>query len=306
MTGVRVPRALTIAGSDSGGGAGIQADLKTFQELGVYGMSAITAITVQNTLGVHGVYPLPPEASAEQIEVVGSDLGVDALKTGMLFSADIIRTVAEQIRKFGWEKVVVDPVMIAKGGAELLRTEAVQALKEDLLPLALVVTPNIPEAEVLSGMSIRSMWDRREAARRIRELGPKIVVIKGGHDGGEDSSFSGESIIGGNSTGSGESGFSRNDDYRQESGQVVDLVYDGSVFTELTGERVHTVHTHGTGCTFSAAIAAGLAKGMPPLVAIANARAFIQAAIEDGLYLGAGHGPTNHWAYGRRHLEVLR
>lgn len=275
MTGTRVPRALTIAGSDSGGGAGIQADLKTFQELGVYGMSAITAITVQNTLGVHGVYPLPPEASAEQIEVVGSDLGVDALKTGMLFSADIIRTVAEQIRKFGWDKVVVDPVMIAKGGAELLRTEAVQALKEDLLPLALVVTPNIPEAEVLSGMSIRSMGDRREAARRIRELGPKIVVIKGGHDEGKDD-------------------------------EVVDLVYDGSVFTELTGERVHTVHTHGTGCTFSAAIATGLAKGMSPLVAIANARAFIQAAIEDGLYLGEGHGPTNHWAYGRRRQEVLR
>lgn len=304
MTGANVPRALTIAGSDSGGGAGIQADLKTFQELGVYGMSAITAITVQNTLGVHGVYPLPPEASAEQIEAVGSDLGVDALKTGMLFSADIIRMVAEQIRKFGWDKVVVDPVMIAKGGAELLRIEAVQALKEDLLPLALVVTPNIPEAEVLSGISIRSMGDRREAARRIRDLGAKIVVIKGGHDAGEDGEvgWSSES----REHGAEKRGLSRNSDYHQGSGQVVDLVYDGKVFTELTGKRVHTVHTHGTGCTFSAAIAAGLAKGMTPLVAIANARAFIQAAIEDVLNLGGGHGPTNHWAYGRRHQEVIR
>lgn len=268
-----VPIALTIAGSDSGGGAGIQADLKTFQELDVYGMSAVTAVTVQNTLGVHGVYPLPPEAAAEQIGAVGSDLGLNALKTGMLFSPDIIRVVAEQIRRFGWEHVVVDPVMIAKGGAELLRTEAVQALKSELLPLALVVTPNIPEAEVLAEMNIRSMQDRREAARCIRDLGAKIVVIKGGHaTDGED--------------------------------EVVDLIYDGTIFTELTGKRVQTIHTHGTGCTFSAAITAGLAKGMTPMEAITSGRAFIQAAIEDGLNLGQGHGPTNHFAYRRRHQEV--
>ncbi|PPQ45823.1 bifunctional hydroxymethylpyrimidine kinase/phosphomethylpyrimidine kinase [Paenibacillus peoriae] len=276
MTDARVPRALTIAGSDSGGGAGIQADLKTFQELGVYGMSAITAVTVQNTLGVHGVYPLPQEATAEQIEAVGLDLGVDALKTGMLFNAGIIRLVSKQIRKFGWKKVVVDPVMIAKGGAELLQLEAVQALKDDLFPLALVVTPNIPEAEALTGISIRTMEDRREAARHISSMGPKFVVIKGGHA-----------------------------DESESSGQIVDLLFDGTAFTELSGKRVRTVHTHGTGCTFSAAITAELGKGMSVLEAISNGRAFIQAAIEDTLHLGQGHGPTNHWAY-RRRQEVLR
>ncbi|MEC0182563.1 bifunctional hydroxymethylpyrimidine kinase/phosphomethylpyrimidine kinase [Paenibacillus peoriae] len=275
MTDVRVPRALTIAGSDSGGGAGIQADLKTFQELGVYGMSAITAVTVQNTLGVHGVYPLPQEAAAEQIEAVGSDLGVDALKTGMLFDAGIIHLVSEQIRKFGWKKVVVDPVMIAKGGAELLQSEAVQALQDDLLPLALVVTPNIPEAEALTGISIRTMEDRREAARHISNMGPKFIVIKGGHA-----------------------------DESENSGQVVDLLFDGTAFTELSGKRVQTVHTHGTGCTFSAAITAELAKGMSVPEAILNGKAFIQAAIEEPLQLGQGHGPTNHWAF-RRRQEVL-
>ncbi|MDH6672681.1 hydroxymethylpyrimidine/phosphomethylpyrimidine kinase [Paenibacillus sp. LBL] len=390
MTEVRVPRALTIAGSDSGGGAGIQADLKTFQELGVYGMSAITAITVQNTLGVHGVYPLPPEAAAEQIEVVGSDLGVDALKTGMLFNAEIIRLVADQIHKFGWEKVVVDPVMIAKGGAELLQNEAVLAMKEHLLPLALVVTPNIPEAEVLAGMRIRTMEDRREAARRIHALGPKIVVIKGGHDEGgpdrEDRDHE-EARIYGISAGADreenleehseehsdkyvkeilaehtEEQMEKHMDKHQEDHindhmedilkestekhmevhldvvnhpddqartamytekfshmnfpifkavgndrdpQVIDLIYDGAAFTELSGKRVNTVHTHGTGCTFSAAIAAGLAQGMSAFDAIRSGRSFIQAAIEDGLNLGQGHGPTNHWAYQRRQ-GVLR
>ncbi|WP_235439746.1 hydroxymethylpyrimidine/phosphomethylpyrimidine kinase [Paenibacillus sp. DMB20] len=304
---------------------------KTFQELGVYGMSAITAITVQNTLGVRGVYPLPPEATTEQIEAVGSDLGVDALKTGMLFSAEIIRTAAEQIRNFGWEKVVVDPVMIAKGGAELLRPEAVQALREELLPLAQIVTPNIPEAEVLSGMHIRSMHDRREAAKRILELGPKTVVIKGGHDeeggvaesggprgiggrlneigeDGKNRNSGGENAYG-NSAGGSESSSGKGSTGRsfgkERSGQIVDLVYDGKDFKELTGKRVLTAHTHGTGCTFSAAIAAGLAKGLSAIEAITEGRAFIQAAIEDGLYLGHGHGPTNHWAYGRRQ-EVLR
>ncbi|WP_179033268.1 bifunctional hydroxymethylpyrimidine kinase/phosphomethylpyrimidine kinase [Paenibacillus kribbensis] len=276
MTDVRVVRALTIAGSDSGGGAGIQADLKTFQELGVYGMSAITAVTVQNTLGVHGVYPLPQEAAAEQIEAVGSDLGVDALKTGMLFDAGIIRLVSEQIRRFGWEKVVVDPVMIAKGGAALLQPEAMQALQDDLLLLALVVTPNIPEAEALTGISIRTMEDRREAARHISNMGPKFVVIKGGHA-----------------------------DESENSGQIVDLLFDGTAFTELGGKRLRTVHTHGTGCTFSAAITAELAKGKSVSEAISNGKAFIQAAIEEPLQLGQGHGPTNHWAFRRRQEMLL-
>lgn len=264
----QIARALTIAGSDSGGGAGIQADLKTFQELGVFGMSAITAVTVQNTLGVSNVYPLPPEATAEQIEAAGSDLGVDALKTGMLFSAEIIGAVAAQIRAFSWNRVVVDPVMIAKGGASLLQTEAVQALRSQLLPLAYIVTPNLPEAEVLSGLSIRSMEDRREAAKRICAYGAQQVVIKGGHD-----ADSGE--------------------------QVVDLYYDGATFTEMVERRIPTAHTHGTGCTFSAALTAELAKGTPTLEAVRTARAFIQAAIEQELGLGQGHGPTNHFAYRR-------
>ncbi|CAM4288653.1 bifunctional hydroxymethylpyrimidine kinase/phosphomethylpyrimidine kinase [Paenibacillus macerans] len=270
-----VRKALTIAGSDSGGGAGIQADLKTFQELGVFGMSAITAVTVQNTLGVRNVYPLPPEAAAEQIGAVGSDLAPDALKTGMLFSAEIIRAVAGQIRAFGWARVVVDPVMIAKGGAALLLPEAVAALKEYLLPLAQVVTPNIPEAEALSGIPITGMAGRREAAKRIHSLGAKHVVIKGGHD---------------------ESG----------GGRIVDLLYDGAGFTEFDGRRIMTRHTHGTGCTFSAAVAAELAKGAAAAEAISTARAFIQAAIEDELGLGLGHGPTNHWAYRRRKEQGVR
>ncbi|WP_068785410.1 bifunctional hydroxymethylpyrimidine kinase/phosphomethylpyrimidine kinase [Paenibacillus phocaensis] len=265
----KIARALTIAGSDSGGGAGIQADLKTFQELDVYGMSAITAVTVQNTLGVSNVYPLPPRATAEQIEAVGSDLGVDALKTGMLFSAEIIEAVAAQIRAFGWTQVVVDPVMVAKGGASLLQPEAVRALQENLLPLANIVTPNLPEAEVLSGLSIRSMEDRREAAKRICAYGARQVVIKGGHDA--------------------------------ETGErLIDVYYDGSAFTELAGRRIPTRHTHGTGCTFSAALTAELAKGKPALEAVRIARAFIQAAIEQGIELGKGHGPTNHFAYRRR------
>lgn len=284
----RIPKALTIAGSDSGGGAGIQADLKTFQELDVYGMSAITAITVQNTLGVSGVYPLPPAAAAEQIRAVGSDLGVDALKTGMLFDAEIIRAVAAEIRRFGWKRVVVDPVMIAKGGETLLRREAVAALREELLPLAQVVTPNLPEAEVLSGLPIRTMQERREAAKRIRAMGPELVVIKGGHD--EGSAGVSESVdVSGKSRPSSQAGV-----------EVVDLVYDGSHFTELAGLRVQTVHTHGTGCTFSAALTAALAKGAALQEAVRTARAFIQAAIEDSLELGRGHGPTNHWAYRRR------
>ncbi|MWV45418.1 bifunctional hydroxymethylpyrimidine kinase/phosphomethylpyrimidine kinase [Paenibacillus sp. HJL G12] len=267
------PRALTIAGSDSGGGAGIQADIKTFQELDVFGMTAITAVTVQNTLGVQGVYPLAAAAVAEQIQAVGEDLGVDALKTGMLFSAPIIDAVADCIQAFGWKNVVVDPVMVAKGGADLLLQDAVDALKYKLLPLARIVTPNIPEAEVLAGMAILTLEDRREAAVRIAEYGARMVVIKGGHDPSTD--------------------------------QVVDLLYDGHTFTLLEGRRIATKHTHGTGCTFSAAITAELAKGSEVLEAVGTGRKFIQAAIEDAVELGEGSGPTNHWAY-RRRKELVR
>ncbi|MCP8969450.1 bifunctional hydroxymethylpyrimidine kinase/phosphomethylpyrimidine kinase [Ectobacillus ponti] len=260
-------KALTIAGSDSGGGAGIQADLKTFQELDVFGMSAITAVTAQNTLGVQGVYPLPVEAIVQQIQSVGSDIGTDAVKTGMLFSSEIIAAVAEQIRRFGWKNIVVDPVMIAKGGAPLLQEEAVQALKEHLLPLAAVITPNIPEAEVLTGMQIESPADKQEAARRLFDTGVRHVVIKGGHD---------------------------------EGSQASDLLYDGQHFQYFTSDRLPTKNTHGTGCTFAAAVTAELAKGKTAAEAVQTAKDFIQAAIADDLQIGGGHGPTNHWAYGRR------
>ncbi|MCQ4086588.1 bifunctional hydroxymethylpyrimidine kinase/phosphomethylpyrimidine kinase [Saccharibacillus sp. JS10] len=263
------PRALTIAGSDSGGGAGIQADLKTFQELDVFGMSAITAVTAQNTTGVSGVYPMSPEAVKAQIDAVGSDLGVDALKTGMLFDAAIIAAVSERITAWGWRNVVVDPVMIAKGGANLLQRDAIQALIADLLPLAAVVTPNIPEAEALTGIKITTMQDRRIAAERIMEFGAKAVVIKGGH---------------------------------AEGNVVVDLFYNGKEFEEMSGIRIATRHTHGTGCTYSAAITAKLATGATLSEAVHTARDFIQAAIEESstLNLGKGHGPTCHWAYRRR------
>ncbi|GLX68780.1 bifunctional hydroxymethylpyrimidine kinase/phosphomethylpyrimidine kinase [Paenibacillus glycanilyticus] len=263
----RIARALTIAGSDSGGGAGIQADLKTFQELGAYGMSALTAITAQNTLGVQGVFPVAKEAVKAQIHSVGSDIGVDALKTGMLFSAEIIEEVAEAIAFFGWSKVVVDPVMIAKGGAALLQVEAVRALTRKLLPLTMIVTPNIPEAEHLTGMPIRNMADKLEAAKKLAGCGARYVLIKGGHEAGAE---------------------------------AVDLLYDGSGYMELTGKRIETARTHGTGCTFSAALTAGLAQGLSVEEAVRQAKAYIQAAIEDGILIGSGHGPTNHWAYRNR------
>jgi hydroxymethylpyrimidine/phosphomethylpyrimidine kinase len=264
-------RALTIAGSDSGGGAGIQADLKTFQELSVFGMSAITAVTAQNTLGVHGVYPMTPEAVVQQIQAIGEDIGTNAVKTGMLFSSNIIEAVSEQVRKYKWENLVVDPVMIAKGGASLLQQEAIFAMKTYLLPLAKVITPNIPEAEVLTGMSIRSADDKKEAALKLCQLGVQTVVIKGGHD--EDESAS------------------------------TDLLYDGCEFYTFTNKRIPTKNTHGTGCTFSAALTAELAKGAVVYDAVLTAKEFIQAAIEDGIEIGHGHGPTNHGAF-RKRMEL--
>lgn len=269
----KIYKALTIAGSDSGGGAGIQADLKTFQELGVYGMSALTAVTAQNTLGVQAVYPLEAEAVTAQLDSVGTDLPPDAVKTGMLFSGEIISAVAEKIRHYGWDKLVVDPVMVAKGGSALLQAEAVHALIKRLLPLAWVVTPNIPEAEILTGMKISGLPDRETAAKLIHSMGCRYVVLKGGHDG--------------------------------ETPGVLDLLYDGKEFIYLESRRIDTLHTHGTGCTFSAALAAGLARGNTFNDAVHTAKAFIQAAIEDGLNLGAGHGPTNHFAYRSRQREVM-
>ena len=257
----RRPRALTIAGSDSGGGAGIQADLKTFSAFGVYGASAITAITAQNTLGVRAIHEVPPDVVAAQIDAVLEDIGADAAKTGMLSSTAIIEAVADRLRAHSVAALVVDPVMVAKSGDALLHPEAVRALIELLLPMAAVITPNAPEATVLSGIEVRDAESAREAARRIHALGPAMVIVKGGHFDGDRSD---------------------------------DLVFDGEAFEVLSGRRIDTPHTHGTGCTFSAAIAACLARGTEPLAAAREARAFLQGAIEHAEPLGAGHGPVNH------------
>ncbi|WP_257349929.1 bifunctional hydroxymethylpyrimidine kinase/phosphomethylpyrimidine kinase [Pseudalkalibacillus decolorationis] len=265
-------KALTVAGSDSGGGAGIQADLKTFQELDVYGMSAITALTAQNTLGVQGVYPTPVEGVVEQLNSIAVDLAPNALKTGMLFSAEIIEAVADHVKKHEWTKLIVDPVMIAKGGASLLQEEAVVAVREKLLPLAYIVTPNIPEAEALTGLTIQSNEDREEAAMKLYELGAENVVIKGGHTG--DAEF------------------------------AVDLLYDGNEFYRFKGPRIETKHTHGTGCTFAAAITAEVAKGNSVQEAIQTAKDFITSAIQHELGIGSGHGPTNHWAYRKAGVQI--
>jgi hydroxymethylpyrimidine/phosphomethylpyrimidine kinase len=259
-------RALTIAGSDSGGGAGIQADIKTFQMLEVYGMSALTAITAQNTLGVHGIYDIPLEGIEKQIDAVMEDIGANAVKTGMLSKPEVIELVAKKIKQYGIRRFVVDPVMVAKGGASLLAEEAKEALRTVLLPLATVVTPNLPEAEVLTGMKIDTLDAMKEAAHKIvDEYKAEAVVVKGGH----------------------------------LSGEPMDVLYDGRQMETLTSPRFDTRHTHGTGCTFSAAITAQLAKGDTIIEAVKVAKAFITAAIRDELGIGAGHGPTNHWAYSK-------
>lgn len=274
-----INKILTIAGSDSGGGAGIQADLKTFHALGVYGMSAITAVTAQNTVGVQGIYPLPVEAIVQQLDSIGTDLAPQAVKTGMLFNSELIAAIAERISHYGWTNVVVDPVMIAKGGAPLLQDEAIAALKSILMPLATVVTPNIPEAEIIADMRIESFAERQVAAKRIRQFGAKVVIIKGGHSDGEDK-------------------------------EAVDLLYDGEQFITLRGERIATKHTHGTGCTFAAALAAELGKGASIQEATYTAKQYIQCAIQQPLRIGSGHGPTNHWAYSNQgdtvHITVDR
>jgi hydroxymethylpyrimidine/phosphomethylpyrimidine kinase len=260
----RIPVALTIAGSDSGGGAGIQADLKTFAALGVYGTSALTAVTAQNTVEVTAIEELCPEMVAAQIEAVVTDIGVDAAKTGMLSSTDLIEVVAEEIRKHKLKKLVVDPVMVSKSGAALLQEQAVAALMTKLLPRAMVVTPNWPEAEKLVGHRIETKEESEEACRKIAGMGPKVVVLKGGH----------------------------------RTGKAVDIVFDGKKFIRLTAERLQTTSTHGTGCTFSAAIAAGLAKGLEPLAAIKAAKRYLTLAIQKAYPIGHGHGPVNHFYRG--------
>ena len=255
------PRVLTIAGSDSGGGAGIEADLKTIAALGGYGMAAVTAVTAQNTVGVFGIHDIPPEEVARQIDVVLEDIGADAAKIGMLSSVPIIEAVAGSLEKHPVPDLVLDPVMVAKSGDALLREDAREALRSRLLPLARVVTPNIPEAAVLAGMDIATENDVRRAGEAIHALGPECVLMKGGH---------------------------------LEGPEAADWLYDGTAWTVYRAERIETRNTHGTGCTFSAAIASYLARGMAVPEAVEAAKDYLTGAIRHALPLGRGHGPLNH------------
>jgi hydroxymethylpyrimidine/phosphomethylpyrimidine kinase len=256
-----VPRTLTIAGSDSGGGAGIQADLKTFHALGVWGMSAITAVTVQNTKGVSGYQELFPETVGDQIRAVATDIGVDAAKTGMLASAGIIDAVADAVSETGIPNLVVDPVSVSKHGHPLLAEEASQALRRRIVPLSTVVTPNLPEAALLAGFPVRTEQDMERAGRVILELGPGAVLVKGGH--------------------------------LEDRDAAVDLLVTREGVQPIGAERIDTEHTHGTGCVLSAAIAAHLALGDDLMTAVRKGKAFVTEAIRAHLEIGQGIGPVN-------------
>ncbi len=253
---------LAIAGSDSSAGAGVQADLKTLAALGVYGTCAITAVTAQSTTGVAAVYELPPEIVAAQIEAVVTDIRPDAVKMGMLANAAIIEAVAAKVREHDLPHLVVDPVMVSKSGARLLREDAVRALRDLLFPLAEVVTPNIPEAEALLGRGLDTEADVREAARDIVAMGPRCAVIKGGHRRGHT---------------------------------VVDVLFDGREFREYGGPRIETRSTHGTGCTFASAMAAYLAMGDAVPEAVRKAKEYLTEAIRHAYPVGHGHGPVDHF-----------
>jgi hydroxymethylpyrimidine/phosphomethylpyrimidine kinase len=261
MGTAKPPTAMTIAGSDSGGGAGIQADLKTFSALGVFGTSTLTAITAQNTVGVSAVHEIPTDLISAQIDAVITDIGADAVKTGMLSSAAIVETVSEAVRRHGITNLVVDPVMVAKSGDRLLREEAISSICNDLIPLAKVVTPNIPEAEDLTGLSINTDADVRRAAEAIIGMGARSVVVKGGH----------------------------------RDGPPTDILYDGATFLEFTTERIPSTNTHGTGCTFASAVAAGLAHGLEIPDAVQQAKDYVTAAIRAAYPIGQGHGPLHHF-----------
>jgi len=257
-----MPSVLTMAGSDSGAGAGIQADLKTCAALGVYCTTAITAVTAQNTMGVMAVHALPPELVAAQIDAVVADVRPDAVKTGMLASAGIIEVVAAKLREHSLPNVVVDPVMVAKSGDRLLAEDAAMALRELLLPLAEVVTPNIPEAEVLVGRSLQTDDEIRAAAREIHSMGARNVVMKGGH---------------------------------REGDLAVDILFNGRDFHEFSAPRIQTTSTHGTGCTFASAIAAFLARGERVEQAVGHAKEYLTEALRNARPIGKGHGPVNHF-----------
>jgi hydroxymethylpyrimidine/phosphomethylpyrimidine kinase len=255
-------RVLVIAGSDSGGGAGIQADIKTVTALGGFAATALTALTAQNTLGVFGVLPVPQDFIRQQIEVVMADIGADVVKTGMLGDSGTIETVAETLAQFAsGVPLVLDPVMVAKGGHHLLATEAVGTLRRRLLPRAAVITPNLPEAEALSGMAIGSVADMRVAASALLALGVPAVLLKGGHLPGDT---------------------------------VVDLLATSEGMEAFAAPRIQTRHTHGTGCTTASAVAVGLAQGMSLRGAVVRARAYVRAAIAGAPGYGGGHGPLDH------------
>lgn len=260
-------QSLTIAGSDSGGGAGIQADLKTFQMRGVFGTSVLTAVTAQNTLGVHGVHFVPTDIITAQIKAVADDFDIRAFKLGMLGTAEIIECVADNLNNCRFGQMVLDPVMIAKGGASLLHNSAVEAMKKHLLPRTDVLTPNLPEAEALTSVKIDNRQDAERAARLLQEAGVKHVVIKGGHLNNSQSEV------------------------------CTDWLFTPNDVVEMESLRFPTPHTHGTGCTFSACITAELAKGFAVEEAVQTAKDYITAAISQPLNIGAGHGPVNHWAY---------
>ena len=261
----------TIAGSDSGGGAGIQADLKTFQELEVFGTSVITALTAQNTTGVTGVFPIDISFVEKQFQALVEDFPIAAMKTGMLYSSGIIQAIARMIGELNIP-LIVDPVMIAKGGESLLQQEAIEALRSSLLPLATIVTPNIPEAEALTGRTIRHFEDMKQVAQSFLQLGVQCVILKGGH--------------------------------LAEPLYAIDYVFfkNGQSFS-MQSPRIQTKNTHGTGCTFSAALTAFLGRGLAMEKAIIEAKKFIQLAIMHDLSIGNGHGPTNHFAY-QQHKEA--
>lgn len=255
-------RVLTIAGSDSCGGAGIQADLKTITALGALGMSVITAVTAQNTLGIQGIYEVSPDFVERQFESVMTDIGVDAAKTGMLTNTKILKAVAAMIKKYGIKKLVVDPAMVAKGGEALIKGKVRDTLIRELIPLAFVVTPNIPEAEVLAEMKITSVHEMKKAARIIYKFGAKNVVVKGGH----------------------------------LTGAAVDVLYDGRKFYKFSSRRINKKNTHGTGCTFSAAIATLLAKGNSVFEAVEGAKVYITKAIKSAYGIGSGYRLIDHLA----------
>jgi len=259
-----IPKVLTIAGSDSGGGAGIQADLKTFQELNVFGMTAITAITAQNSTGVQGVYPVDTKGIAQQITSVMDDIGAAAVKTGMLFDKDRIELVVDMANHYQWPILVVDPVMVSTSGSKLLHEEAMDALINQLIPKATIITPNIPEAKEITGMPLDTLDDRKKSVIAMHHMGAQSVLLKGGHEEGP--------------------------------GKIIDILYDGTTFHYFTVPKIETEHTHGTGCTYAAAITANLAKGMPLQTAVKEAKRYIHNAILHAFSIGKGPGPTNHAA----------